>query len=334
MYGLTNIPATSVTQSDTTCAKIVSLEVYNPTTKLWGDYNTDASKTTKWPYIQNYNSVTAVFDIKFSTDLGPTYDATQVTLRIKTTDVFSGQPTGTIYDQWTISFVYVCALDNLSITSLATNIQDQAYTFAASALTFPTPAITHTVVGCATTFKIYAYSTVLNIWRDKADADNPLPFISAFSTASGSASVSYSGSGTDAILTGQTWKPKTVLKMKIVATSTYSKTTGQTVTDDFLLTMSDNCATNKIALDGTTYSNANAGTSISDFSYLIGSTAITKLPIISAVQPNSSCPIVAKLYVFDPAANKWIDQTTPSAPYNAWISSFTGTSGQLVINQA
>ena len=248
-------------------------------------------------------------------------------MRIKTTDAFSGQATGTVYDQFTVSFVYACASDSLTITNLASNMLDQTYTYGAAALTLPTPAISHTVSGCATTFKIYAYSTLLNIWRDYADADSPLPFISAFSTSTGVASVFYAGTGTDTILTGQTWKSKTILQMKIIATSTYSKSVSSTVTDVFMLTMSDNCAQNKIALDGTSYGNANTGTAISDFSYVIGSASITKLPIISTVKTNASCPIVSKLYVFDPVANVWIDQTTPSAPYNSWISSFTGTSG-------
>lgn len=211
LYGKTTVAATSVTQSDATCTKALSLQIYDPVAKTWGDYNSDVNKATKWPYVQNYVVATAVFDILFSTDLGSTYDGKSVTMRIKTTDALSGQTTGTVYDQFTISFVYACASDSLSITSLATNIQDQAYTFGAAALTMPTPAITHTVTGCATTFKIYAYSTLLNIWRDYSDADVPLPFISAFSTSTGVASVSYAGAGTDTLLTGLAWKPKTTL---------------------------------------------------------------------------------------------------------------------------
>jgi hypothetical protein len=119
---MTNVPATSVTQNLATCAKTFSLEIYDETTKTWGDYNTDVNKATKWPYVQNYASATAVFDIKFSSDLGSTYHGTSVTMRIKTTDSISGQAAGTVYDQFKVTFAYECVLDSLSITSLATNI--------------------------------------------------------------------------------------------------------------------------------------------------------------------------------------------------------------------
>lgn len=122
LFGKTNVAATAVTQSDTTCPKVFTLEIYDTVTKLWVDYNTDVNKATKWPYVQNYASATAVFDILFSTDLGSTYDATSVTMRIKTTDSISGQASGTVYDQFKVSFVYACANDVLSITSVATNI--------------------------------------------------------------------------------------------------------------------------------------------------------------------------------------------------------------------
>jgi hypothetical protein len=147
---------------------------------------------------------------------------------------------------------------------------------------------------------------VISNWRDYADADSPLPFISAFSTSTGATSVSYAGTGTDAILTGKTWKPKTILQMKIVATSTYSTSTGKTIEDTFLLTMSDRCAANKIALDAS-LANSNGGTAIIDFAYLIGSGSTVKKPLISAVETNANCPITSKLYVFDPSQNVWID---------------------------
>ena len=95
--------------------------------------------------------------------------------------------------------------------------------------------------------------------------------------------------------------------MKIVAASTYSKSSGKTVEDDFKLTMSDGCASNKIALDGTTYANSNAGTAVSDFSYTIGTTAVPVKPLISTVSTLAACPITSKLYVFNPATNAWVD---------------------------
>jgi hypothetical protein len=51
LYGLTNVGATSVTQSDSTCAKTVSLEIYIESTKTWGDYDSYPDKATKWPYV-------------------------------------------------------------------------------------------------------------------------------------------------------------------------------------------------------------------------------------------------------------------------------------------
>lgn len=172
---------------------------------------------------------------------------------------------------------------------------------------------------------------MISQWRDYADTaiDIPLPFISAFSTATGIASVSYAGTGTDAILTGKTWKPTTILPMKIVATSTYSKVPGQKVEDTFRLIMSDGCALNKIALDGTTYPNSNGGIVVNDFPYTIGTSAIAVKPLISTVKTIASCAITSKLYVFNPAINDWVDQTSPT--YN-WISGFVTSSGQLTIS--
>lgn len=145
----------------------------------------------------------------------------------------------------------------------------------------------------------------MNIWRDFADASTPLPFIASFSTSTGVATVNYSPAvgATSADLTGLVWKPKTVLQMKIVATSTNSKSAKASVTDDFTLTMSDTCAANKIALDGTTYANSNSGTAVSDFTYTIGQAAVTKKPLISTVETNANCPVTSKLYVYSEAAN-------------------------------
>ena len=89
-----------MTQSDSSCSSFKEhhLEIYNDVTKLWVEYNSDANKATKWPYVQNYIAATAVFDILFSTDLGTTYDGKSVTMRIRTTDPWSGKTSGTVYD--------------------------------------------------------------------------------------------------------------------------------------------------------------------------------------------------------------------------------------------
>lgn len=121
--------------------------------------------------------------------------------------------------------------------------------------------------------------------------------------------------------------------MKIVATSTHSKSAKATATDEWQLTMSDTCSANKIALDASLI-NSNSGTAVSDFTYTIGTAAVTKKPLISTIQTNADCPITSKLYVYSDASNSWVDQTTPSSPYNTWISTFTAASGTLVVNQA
>jgi hypothetical protein len=113
-YGTTNVAATSVTQSESSCSSFTeySLEWYNPTTKVWVNY---AGLTSTQVYVQNYVTSTAVFDIKFLTDLGATWDGKEALLRIKTTDPNSKAAAGTIYDEFKVTFQYECALDELSI---------------------------------------------------------------------------------------------------------------------------------------------------------------------------------------------------------------------------
>ena len=106
------------------------------------------------------------------------------------------------------------------------------YTFGAAALTIPTPVITHTV-GCAMTYKLFAFFDVSNKWEDFSDATTPLStFISSFVPATGVAQVTCTGTGT-APTTGLAWKAKTLIQMRIVATSTYSKKIDNAATDDF-----------------------------------------------------------------------------------------------------
>ncbi len=96
------------------------------------------------------------------------------------------------------------------------------------------------------------------------------------------------------------------------------------------MTLSDNCSSNKIALDGTTYTNKlnTSGISIDDFSYTIGTTEVSKLPLFTTVRTNTACPISAKLYVLDEVANKWVEKISfPSS----FISSFSATTGEMKI---
>jgi hypothetical protein len=92
------------------------------------------------------------------------------------------------------------------------------------------------------------------------------------------------------------------------------------------LTLSDSCSANLIALDGTTYTNKlnTSGISIDDFSYTIGTTAVSKLPLFTTIRTNTACPIQAKLYVFDEVTNKWVDKTSS---FPSYISNFSTTNG-------
>jgi len=99
-YGKTPVTATSVSTSVAGCTKTYALEIYDNVNKVWVDYNSQAAgiKAASYPYIQNYVAATAVFDILFTSDLGPAWDGKTVSLRIKTTDSYSGDAAGTIYD--------------------------------------------------------------------------------------------------------------------------------------------------------------------------------------------------------------------------------------------
>ena len=155
----------------------------------------------------------------------------------------------------------------MSIT-IDNDIQNQYYTFSASTVTglsdlnLPAPSITHTT-GCALTYKLYAYFNVKNKWYDFSDASNPMSiWINTFSATTGLVTIkNFDGSGT-APTTEKVWKASTAIQMRIIATSTYSSSTMKTVIDDFILTLSDTCSANKIALDylTTTYAgNSNGG---------------------------------------------------------------------------
>lgn len=249
-------------------------------------------------------------------------------MRIKAQDPTSGQTGGTIYDPFKVSFVYLCASDALSIT-IANNILDQAYTFNQAALALPTPVITHTA-GCAMTFKLFAYFDVNDAWEDHADASSPLAsFVSGFNPSTGVASISCTGVGT-APTSGLAWKAKTVVPMRITATSTYSRSAQSSVSDDFTLTLSDTCGGNQLALDSISYPNVNGGAAVSNFNYHIDDAAVSKQPAVSAKVSMVSCPITAKLYIFRPTDNTWIDQTVPDGTYS-WIQSFTSSTGTLVV---
>lgn len=121
--------------------------------------------------------------------------------------------------------------------------------------------------------------------------------------------------------------------MKIVATSVYSKTSQNVVTDEFSLTLSDLCGANKIALDLVTFANNNAGAAVSSFTYTINSAPVSKKPAISTIKTNLECPIASKLYIFQTADSTWLEQTVPSAPYTDWIKSFDPATGELQVEK-
>jgi hypothetical protein len=106
--------------------------------------------------------------------------------------------------------------------------------------------------------------------------------------------------------------------MRIVATSTYSKSSSSSINDEFTLTLSDTCGGNEIALDSISWANTNGGSAVSNFVYRIDDPAVSKKPAISTKVAMASCPISSKLYIFRPTDNTWVDQTVPDNTY-PWI---------------
>lgn len=156
------------------------MEIYDAASKTWKDY---ASNTSDYPYIANYISSTAAFDILFSTDLGATYGGQVASMRIKSTSTLSSNPS--VFDTFSVSFNYECAADSITLTA---NIATQNYKFSDPDQNLPTPSFTH-IAGCAISFQLMAYSEVTQSWRNRADADNPLPFIKSFDSTDGQAVV-------------------------------------------------------------------------------------------------------------------------------------------------
>ena len=69
---------------------------------------------------------------------------------------------------------------------------------------------------------------------------------------------------------------------------------------------------------------------ISDFTYVIGATAIDKLPLISYDIAVAICALSAKFLIWNPTTNVWDDD---SAASSAWVNSFSTTTGALQISQ-
>jgi hypothetical protein len=135
------------------------------------------------------------------------------------------------------------------------------------------------------------YSSLHLTWENysAATAGSAIDFVSDFDTATGIVKVFSDGTGTATLLTGETWSPKTVVRMRIVVTSTYSTLNTGSAYDELYLTLSDqpidlNCANNRISLSTSYYSNSYAGTpgqtgpEIDDFTYTIGDAEVTKTP--------------------------------------------------------
>lgn len=99
---------------------------------------------------------------------------------------------------------------------------------------------------------MFAYFDINNAWIDYEDSSTPLDsFINLFDTSTGVATIECNPGPTElAPSSGTPWRAKTVITMRIRATSTYSLTRKAWVDDEFTLSLSDTCGANEIALGG------------------------------------------------------------------------------------
>jgi len=144
------------------------------------------SSTNTYAWVQSFDGTggtgTAAFEVSFSSDLGTDWNGKSVLMRYKTTDANSGQEKGTVYDEFTVSFNYECLDDELTEAS-ADDINAQSYTFGAASDHDITLVFSQTKTGCALTYKVFGWSALYNDCREFADADTPMPYISATDTS-------------------------------------------------------------------------------------------------------------------------------------------------------
>jgi len=127
------------------------------------------------------------------------------------------------------------------------------------------------------TYKLYGYDTGTSLWIDFSDASGSLDYIvTAFDDTNGKITVE-NADGTKTT-TGDL-KPQTNILLKIVVTSTWSRSSFRVVEDEFTLVVYDEtsnaCPTNKVAFDPSgsyVYANHYGTSVVSDVNYEIGDT--------------------------------------------------------------
>ena len=183
------------------------------------------------------------------------------------------------------------------------------------------------MAGCTIAYQIWGYIggdfTSLNQWRDYNNCSNCLSYIiKTFSTTTGAAEVESTGT----MLVANDLKPQTILDLKIVTRSVFSRTATKQVEDFFLLKMRQSpCVDNRLAFDPTgafVYANHYGTEPVKDYEYLIGTPVVQINPKYSTVFTTTACPLTAWLYILDEQTNQWVDKTT-SLP--TWIPTFEPT---------
>jgi len=180
-------------------------------------------------------------------------------------------------------------------------------------------------------FKVYGLFTVFgeqNTWKDYSTCSCLGYIISAFDTTTGLVSVN-NPTGTQT--TVGDLKPQTLLQLKIVATSNYSRVSTGVIEDAFYLKMRQSpCVDNQLTFSPTPSSQFlnHYGTgippppNIPNFSYLIGTSAQPVDLKYSTIFTNVECPLTATLYIYDQPSNSWVDKSVTKAD---WISVFEPT---------
>ena len=100
----------------------------------------------------------------------------------------------TLYDEYEITFDYVCWHDSVSMN----NLIDQTYNFGTGTMTLQTPVVTHTA-NCPLVYTIFGFFTGYgeqDLWKQYDACSNCLAFIiTGFNSATGVATIN-NASGT------------------------------------------------------------------------------------------------------------------------------------------